>query len=142
MKVISYFWSHIDQARNGENELALGVLLDDVVERIVLKNHRWIFPAEEGLRHSRIFPAQSAKRDREFRFGSDVDFQVGSAIRRMDRSEPFPEITAQSLRHPLAPDDQMQFVFAQVQCGGIEEVLDERRIAGDQVAIARPEQPK
>src|SRR5260370_33025374 len=58
MEVIPNFWRDIGQACDGEDQLSLRALLDDVVERIVLKNHRWVFPTEQGLRSGRVLPAK------------------------------------------------------------------------------------
>src|SRR5271166_7003361 len=46
MQVIPNFGSDIGQACDGKDQLSLRALLDDVVEGIVLKNHRWVFSTE------------------------------------------------------------------------------------------------
>src|ERR1700693_6560287 len=46
MQVIPNFGSNIGQACDGEDQFSVRALLDDVVEGIVLKNHRWVFSTE------------------------------------------------------------------------------------------------
>jgi hypothetical protein len=50
-------------------------LLDEVIERSVLKDHGRVFAPEQAFRYRCMLPAELAQRYREFGFGTDIDLQ-------------------------------------------------------------------
>ena len=70
-----------------EKQFAFGRRLDDVVECVVLKNHRRHLAAKKHLREFAIFHAQTAEINCQFGLDTDIDLEIRRAIRRDDSLE-------------------------------------------------------
>ena len=91
--------------------------------------------ADVGPRAGKATDARSTDR----RLAGHADLDVGRAVARVDRREPREEDVAELLGHALAADERMELVVGPREAAPlalVEEVLEERRIAGDQEAVA------
>jgi hypothetical protein len=127
-----------------DHELARVVRLDQVVERVVLEDHRQRAVLGQAERLAELGPLreQAAEGDREVVLGRDVDLEVRGAERAVDLAERALEVGAQRFAHPLAADRREAVVLRPVERRRVDELLEERRVAADQVAIAGPEEPQ
>jgi hypothetical protein len=74
---------------DGDDQLAGLAGLDDIVERVVLEDHRQRGVGGKVERVPKLWALgeQAAERDREVVFGGDVDLQVRRAKRAIDGSK-------------------------------------------------------
>ena len=95
--------------------------------------------AEQRAPDVRPCPRQPSDGDADRRFAGHPDLDVGRAVARVDRREPSEQDVAQLLGHALAADQRVQLVVGPREAAAValvEQVLEERRIARDQEAIA------
>ncbi len=90
----------------------------------------------------RSFGRQAAQADADRRLRRQADLDIGRAVAAEDGAEPAQEVVAQALGVALAAEQRVHLVGAPVEAdrlGLVEEELQERRIADDEVAIAGAE---
>src|SRR6267378_1978723 len=113
---------------------------------VVLKDHRQAgVGAEQRELDIRALARKPSDGDRYWRLASDSDLQVGGAVTAVDLREPPEEIIAQSLRHAFAARETVQVVFLEGKTflvGNVDEMLQKRRIPGDEVGVFRAEEAK
>src|SRR5258705_4667312 len=76
LQVVANFGSGAGLSSDSEHKLTVTLGFDDVVQRIVLKDHGRRLPVKQLLAQSLIGQAQTTQTDRERCFDSDVDLQI------------------------------------------------------------------
>lgn len=139
-QVVAYLGGRARLPADGEEQLAFGARLDDVVEGVVLEDHRRRLAPEEGARELAVFHAAAPQVDGQLRLDADVDFEVGGAVGGDDRPEVAEQVGAHRLGDALAAHDEVHVVAREVEPRGVDERLDEGRVAEEQVAVAGAEE--
>jgi len=125
------------------DDLVLVVDLEEVDQRVVLEDHRQARVRSEQ-RHADVGTGagEPAHGHAHGRFGGHPDLDVGGTVPRVHGGEPVEEQVTELLGHPLTSDEGMELVVGPREAAPlalVEEVLEERRIAGDQEAISSAE---
>src|ERR1043166_744874 len=76
LKVIADFRCCASLAANREEQLAVLLGLDNVVERIVLKDHRWRLSPKKTFAQLPVLKAETSQFYSERRFHTDINFEV------------------------------------------------------------------
>ena len=102
---------------------------------------RWSLP-NNAVRMSGRARARRRSATLTGRFASHADLEIGRTIARVDHGEPLQEPVAQLLSHPFPTDEGVHPVRRPrkaLPIALVEQVLDERRVAADQVTSRRSE---
>jgi hypothetical protein len=82
---------------------------------------------------------EATERDREVVLGADVDLQVRGPEGAVDGAEGSEEVAPERLAHPLAADHRHAVVGLPVHACAVDEPLEERRVAADEVGPPGPD---
>src|SRR5262249_9187277 len=126
------------------NQLAQLVSLDIVVQWVVLEKHRHPrLLAEKRGPQLGIRRRMLAHPDGQRQLASNADVEIRGAVTRKDRDEAALQIRAQGLAHPLTAKETVNAILAPVEAAClalVDQVLEKRRIASDDVGVLRPEE--
>src|ERR1044072_6951003 len=76
LEVVADFGCCASLAANREKQLSVLLGLDNVVERIVLKDHRWRLSPKETFAHLPVLKAETSQFYGERRFHTNINFEV------------------------------------------------------------------
>ena len=131
-------------AGDGDDQLALVVLLDQVGVRVELEDvreHAVLVLPGQGRGEGRVGGDGPAQRDRELGLDGDADLEVAGPVGADDLPRAAQDVVAHALADPLAPEGADHVVGRPVEPVVLEQALEERRVARDHVRVAGAELP-